>query len=95
MLEWAAARNCQVDALARNLLQALQQWPYVLEIITKLCISASVRDALLRHDPTLLSQTMAQAVSGDWQHSAASIAMLSHPLEVAATIEQAARDSQR
>lgn len=92
MLEWTAARNCQVDALARNLLQALQQWPYVLEIITKLCISVSVRDALLRYDATLLSQTVAQAVSGDWQHSAASIAMLSHPLPQNITLPSASQN---
>ena len=92
MQEWAAARNCQVDALAKNLLQALQQWPYVLEIITKLCISVSVRDALLRYDPTLLSQTVAQAVSGDWQHSAASIAMLSHPLPQNITLPAASQN---
>ena len=92
VLEWAVARNCQVDALARNLLQAMQQWPYVLEIITKLCISVRVRDALLRYDPTLLSQTVAQAVSGDWQHSAASIAMLSHPLPQKITLPSASQN---
>jgi hypothetical protein len=70
----------------------LQQWPYVLEIITKLCISVSVRDALLRYDPTLLSQTVAQAVSGDWQHSAASIAMLSHPLPQNITLPAASQN---
>jgi hypothetical protein len=92
VLEWAAARNCQVDALARNLLQALQQWPYVLEIITKLCISVNVRDALLRHDPTLLSQAVSQAVSGNWQHSAASIVMLSHPLPQNITLPAASQN---
>ena len=80
MLAWATARACQVDALARNLIQALQQWPYVLEIITKLCVSRNVRDALLRHEPTLLAQTVARAVDGDWKHSTASIVILSHPL---------------
>ena len=92
VLEWAAARSCQVDALARNLLQAMQQWPYVLEIITKLSTSVSVRDALLRYDSTLLSQTVAQAVSGDWQHSAASIAMLSHPLPQNITLPSASQN---
>ena len=78
--------------MARNLLQALQQWPYVMEIITKLCVSVHVRDALLRHDPTLLSQTVAQAVSGDWQHSAASIGMLSHPLPQNITLPAASQN---
>jgi hypothetical protein len=64
----------------------------VLEIITKLCISVSVRDALLRHDPTLLSQTVSQAVSGNWQHSAASIVMLSHPLPQNITLPAASQN---
>ena len=63
-----------------------------MEIITKLCVSVHVRDALLRHDPTLLSQTVAQAVSGDWQHSAASIGMLSHPLPQNITLPAASQN---
>lgn len=31
------ARLCQLDRLANCLLEGLQQWPYVLDIITKLC----------------------------------------------------------
>lgn len=89
VLAWAAARACQVDALARNLIQALQQWPYVLEIITKLCASRDIRDALLRHEPTLLAQTVARAVDGDWKHSTASIAILSHPLPTHITLPAA------
>jgi hypothetical protein len=91
VLAWAAARACQVDALARNLIQALQQWPYVLEIITKLCISRSVRDALLGHEPTLLAQTVARAVDGHWKHSTASIAILSHPLPPHITLPAASQ----
>ena len=82
---------CQVDALARNLIQALQQWPYVLEIVTKLCVSKNVRDALLRHEPTLLAQTVARAVDGDWKHSTASIAILSHPLPPHITLPAASQ----
>jgi hypothetical protein len=89
VLAWAAARACQVDALARNLIQALQQWPYVLEIITKLCISRKIRDALLKHEPTLIAQTVARAVDGDWKHSTASIAILSHPLPPQITLPAA------
>jgi hypothetical protein len=91
VLAWAAARACQVDALARNLIQALQQWPYVLEIVTKLCISRDVRDALLGHEPTLLAQTVARAVDGDWKHSTASIAILSHPLPQHITLPAASQ----
>lgn len=78
--------------LARNLIHALQQWPYVLEIITKLCTSKDVRDALLRHEPTLLFQTVTQAVNGDWKHSNASIAMLSHPLPRHVTLPAACQN---
>jgi len=91
VLAWAAARACQIDALARNLIQALQQWPYVLEIITKLCASKNIRDALLRHEPTLLAQTVARAVDGDWKHSTASIAILSHPLPPQITLPAASQ----
>lgn len=92
MLEWAAARACQVDAVARNLIQALQEWPYVLEIVTRFCISRSVRDAFLRHEPTLLFQTVARAVDGDWKHSTASIAILSHPLPPNITLPAASQN---
>lgn len=69
-----------MDALAGCLVQALQQWPYVLDIITKLCVARDIRDALLQHEPTFLFNMVARAVDGDWQHRTASIAMLSHPL---------------
>jgi hypothetical protein len=91
VLAWVAARACQVDALARNLIQALQQWPYVLEIVTKLCVSKDVRDALLGHEPTLLAQTVARAVDGDWKHSTASIAILSHLLPPHVTLPAASQ----
>jgi hypothetical protein len=52
----------------------------VLEIVTKLCTSKIIRDTLLGHEPTLLAQTVARAVDGDWRNSTASIAILSHPL---------------
>lgn len=92
LLEWAASRPCQIDALARNLVQALQQWPYVLEIITKFCVAKSIRDAFLQQEPTLLFRIVAQAVNGDWQHSTASIAMLSHPLPQHITLPAASQN---
>ncbi|KAK6405929.1 hypothetical protein LTR95_018719, partial [Oleoguttula sp. CCFEE 5521] len=77
---WAASKPCQVSALATNIIEALQQWPYVLEIVARLCIVPSFRDALLQQHPTLLFEVVSQAVTGSWQHNAAAIAMLSHPL---------------
>lgn len=64
----------------------------MLEIITKLTISVSVRDALLRREPTLLFDTVSQAVSGSWKHNAASIAMLSHPLPQHITLPAASQN---
>lgn len=90
--QWAAARPCQTDVLAQNLLEALQQWPYVLEIITKICCAVGVRDALLRYEPTLLFDVVSQAVNGSWKHNAASIALLSHPIPVNVTLPAATQN---
>lgn len=34
---WTLARPCQVRRLANCLLEGLRQWPYVLELISRLC----------------------------------------------------------
>lgn len=70
----------------------MQQWPYVLEIVTKLSCAVSVRDALLRHEPTLLFDMVSQAVNGSWKHNAASIAMLSHPVPENVTLPAATQN---
>ncbi|KAK6433845.1 hypothetical protein LTR95_009975 [Oleoguttula sp. CCFEE 5521] len=80
ILLWAASKPCQVSALATNIIEALQTWPYALEIVARLCIAPVIRDALLQQHPTLLLEVISQAVTGSWQHNAAAIAMLSHPL---------------
>nr|OQO18267.1 hypothetical protein B0A51_13881 [Rachicladosporium sp. CCFEE 5018] len=81
ILLWAASKPCQVSALAINIIEALQQWPYVLEIVARLCIAPAIRDALLHQQPTLLFEVVSQAVTGSWLHNAAAIALLSHPLQ--------------
>lgn len=35
--KWSLSRPCQVERLADCLLEGLQQWPYVLELVTRLC----------------------------------------------------------
>ncbi|KAK5717176.1 hypothetical protein LTR15_009065 [Elasticomyces elasticus] len=81
------ARSCQVERLAVLLLAGLRHWPYVLEIITKLCMEepyyTPMRDALLKQEPTLLPVLLEQATPHDGVHpkyTAAAVAMLAHPL---------------
>lgn len=81
--QWAAAKPCLVDALASCLIEGLQQWAYVLEIITKFSLNAACRDAFLRHEPTLLHSVVAHAIkNGDSRskYTRASVALLSRPL---------------
>ncbi|KAK5117493.1 hypothetical protein LTR85_008878 [Meristemomyces frigidus] len=103
------ARLCRVDDLCLCLLSGLRQWPYVLDIITRLCAPSTVptlcemnlttaarntiiRDALLKHEPTLLSDVVAQALKTDHgrtKYSTAAVAMLSHPLPTDITLPSA------
>lgn len=81
--QWAAAKPCLVDALASCLIEGLQQWAYVLEIITKFSLNAACRDAFLRNEPTLLHSVVAHAVKngeGRSKYTRASVALLSRPL---------------
>lgn len=39
---WAISRPCQIGRLAECLLEGLRYWPYVLELITKLCECSTV-----------------------------------------------------
>ncbi|EME86884.1 uncharacterized protein MYCFIDRAFT_172580 [Pseudocercospora fijiensis CIRAD86] len=81
--QWAAAKPCDIPTLASCLLEGLQQWPYVLEIIAKFACNITCRDAFLHHEPTLLHSVVAQSVkSGDLRskYARASVALLSTPL---------------
>ncbi|OQN95742.1 hypothetical protein B0A48_18282 [Cryoendolithus antarcticus] len=88
---WAASKPCQIPALATNLLESLQQWPYVLEIVSRFSVVPAIRDALLHQHPTLLFEIGSQAVVGSWQHNAAAIAMLSHRLPPGVAIPAASQ----
>lgn len=84
--QWAAAKPCLIETLATCLLEGLQQWSYVLDIITKFAFTAPCRDAFLRQEPTLLHSAVAHAIkSGNHHHerskyTRASVALLSLPL---------------
>ncbi|KXS96414.1 hypothetical protein AC578_3016 [Pseudocercospora eumusae] len=81
--QWAAAKPCQISTLASCLLEALPQWSYVLDIITKFAFNATCRDAFLHQEPTLLHSVVAQTVKGGdlrSKYAKASVALLSTPL---------------
>jgi predicted nucleic acid-binding Zn-ribbon protein len=81
--QWAAAKPCLVEPLASCLVEGLQQWSYVLEIITKFSLNAACRDAFLRNEPTLLHSVVAHAIKTGESKSKyvrASVALLSRPL---------------
>ncbi|KAF2861447.1 hypothetical protein K470DRAFT_215003, partial [Piedraia hortae CBS 480.64] len=76
-------RKCRIGHLSIRVLEALRQWPYVLDIITRLARNVVVRDTLLRLEKSLLHDIVAQAVhseEADPRYSAATAAILAHPL---------------
>ncbi|SLM38433.1 hypothetical protein LPUS_08646 [Lasallia pustulata] len=80
---WAYCNECYIDALAAAVLEALQLWPYTLEIVRDLSCIVSFRDALLLQKPLLLDTLLKKAIAspdGDSQHAAACVAMLTTPL---------------
>lgn len=81
--QWVAAKPCLVESLATCLIEGLQQWSYVLDIITMFAFDAACRDAFLQQEPTLLHSVVSHAVkTGDprSKYAKASIALLSLPL---------------
>lgn len=81
--QWAAAKPCLIETLASCLLEGLQQWSYVLDIITKFSFHVACRDAFLQHEPTLLHSAVAHAIKGGNERSKyvrTSVALLSLPL---------------
>jgi predicted nucleic acid-binding Zn-ribbon protein len=81
--QWAASKPCLVDPLASCLIEGLQQWSYVLDLITRFALNAACRDAILRQEPTLLHSVVANAIkTGDARskYTRASGALLSRPL---------------
>jgi len=73
---------CKIDALVVCLLEGLQQWPYVLDIIIRLAYVPAIRDALLTYEPNFLHDLLAQVFKTDdvqSKYASAAVAMLSHP----------------
>ncbi|MCJ1285929.1 hypothetical protein MMC26_005271 [Xylographa opegraphella] len=58
---WAQGHRCQIDALASAVLEELPLWPYTLEIIERLSVAISIRNAFLRLDPKLLPNLLQKA----------------------------------
>ncbi|KAI7347619.1 hypothetical protein KC320_g7126 [Hortaea werneckii] len=76
-------RRCAVDRLAVCLIEGLNQWPYVLDIITSLASTLILRDALLRQAPGLIHELAEQATKTEnarSKYTRATVAVLSHPL---------------
>ncbi|KAI7493462.1 hypothetical protein KC367_g8634 [Hortaea werneckii] len=76
-------RRCAVDRLAVCLIEGLNQWPYVLDIITSLASTLILRDALLRQAPGLIHELAEQATKTEHarsRYTRATVAVLSHPL---------------
>lgn len=81
--QWAAAKPCLIETLASCLLEGLQQWSYVLDILAKFSFNASCRDAFLSQQPTLLHSAVAHAIKPGnerLKYVRASVALLSLPL---------------
>ncbi|KAF2773883.1 hypothetical protein EJ03DRAFT_370739 [Teratosphaeria nubilosa] len=87
-------RACRCDHLARCLLEGLRQWPYVLDVITKLCRNVLVRDALLKHEPKFVNELVVEALKSDGlksKYAAATVSMLSHRLPDGVTLPSQAQ----
>ncbi|EKG11605.1 hypothetical protein MPH_11098 [Macrophomina phaseolina MS6] len=62
---WADASACQVLPLARCVKEALQIWPYAIEILHKLAQTCAFRDAFLQQDPNILDAFLRKANTAD------------------------------
>ncbi|KAI4731286.1 hypothetical protein E4T49_00889 [Aureobasidium sp. EXF-10728] len=80
---WASCYHCRISSLSQALIDALPQWPYVLEIITRLSCAVDVRNSLVNREPSLLPRLLTHALESRLESSKyvdAVIALLSHPL---------------
>ncbi|KAH0029520.1 hypothetical protein KCU78_g3325, partial [Aureobasidium melanogenum] len=80
---WASCYHCRISSLSQALIDALPQWPYVLEIITRLSCTVDVRNALVQREPSLLPRLLTHALESrveSRKYVDAAVALLSHPL---------------
>jgi hypothetical protein len=62
---WADSHPCQVKALAKVAIEALQYCPYGLSVIENLGVVALLRDQMLLRKPILLDTLMRSALQDD------------------------------
>ncbi|KAF2724691.1 hypothetical protein K431DRAFT_309822 [Polychaeton citri CBS 116435] len=83
VIRWTASNSCKFTTLASRVLEALPRWPYVLDIVTKLCADVKIRNAFLEIRPCFLADIVKRAVEAEKlqpTYLQASIALLSRPL---------------
>ncbi|WPH01726.1 Hypothetical protein R9X50_00457800 [Acrodontium crateriforme] len=78
-----ALKQCTLKRLVECVIDGLRQWPYVLDIISRLACDVTARDAIIRQDPVLFSDVVAQATKLDYvdsKYATVAVSLLSHPL---------------
>ncbi|KAF2090059.1 hypothetical protein K490DRAFT_62932 [Saccharata proteae CBS 121410] len=90
---WAGGHPCQIPKLAAAVEEALQTWPYALEILRKLLQSKSFRDAFLDQHPTILQAFLGKATSAHCSEEVfdTCIAFLTEPLPTAIPLPASAQ----
>ncbi|KAK7513367.1 uncharacterized protein IWZ02DRAFT_80161 [Phyllosticta citriasiana] len=90
---WALSSRCVVYPLAKCAREALQLWPYTLQIIQKLALAPPFRDEFLKQDPSILDSLLREATSsGNAKMSETCIALLSEPLPAFIPLPSSAQD---
>ncbi|KAI9879199.1 MAG: hypothetical protein M1830_009274 [Pleopsidium flavum] len=80
---WADGHPCQIDSLARAVIDGLQLWPYVFSLLADFCHIVVFRNAVLQIKPNLLDDLLQKAVEshhGYQQYFSACVSMLSATL---------------
>ncbi|KAK7606263.1 hypothetical protein BKA81DRAFT_372145 [Phyllosticta paracitricarpa] len=90
---WALSSRCVVYPLAKCAREALQLWPYTLQIIQKLALAPPFRDEFLKQDPSILDSLLREVTSsGNAKMSETCIALLSEPLPAFIPLPSSAQD---
>lgn len=81
--QWAVNCPHQIQRLALEVVEALQLWPYVVDMIELLSVAAPIRDEMFRASPTLLNYFIGKATSspsGLEKYTSVCVNLLSEPL---------------
>ncbi|CAF9903873.1 MAG: hypothetical protein ALECFALPRED_003021 [Alectoria fallacina] len=87
---WARGNPCQIDAIAVIVLEALELWPFTLDVLKIMASIPSFRNAAVQQKPMLLETLFTNATdskSGFEKYTAVCVALLSTPLECATPSE--------